>query len=307
MPDDPTRQTSELQGQVALVTGASSGIGAAVAERLARAGASVVVNYRQDDAGAQEVVRRIAEAGGRATAVQADVADEAQVLAMFSRTMDTYGRLDILVANAGIQQDAPATAMTLEQWRRVIDVNLTGQFLCAREAIKCFLQQSTGDWATRRSQPPGPQQVGERTRVEGGSERIDRGQGTQRSRALGKIICMSSVHELIPWAGHVNYAASKGGLMLMMKTLAQEVAHHRIRVNGIAPGAIRTDINQDAWGDPASLKRLLQLIPYGRVGEPADVAEVALWLASDASDYVTGTTIFVDGGMSLYPAFRDNG
>lgn len=118
---------------------------------------------------------------------------------------------------------------------------------------------------------------------------------------------MSSVHEVIPWAGHINYAASKGGVMLMMKSLAQEVADRKIRVNGIAPGAIRTPINEAVWSDPAAMAALLRLIPYGRIGEPDDVARAALWLASDDSDYVTGTTLFVDGGMTLYPAFRDNG
>jgi len=178
-----------------------------------------------------------------------------------------------MVANAGVQQDAPAHEMTLAQWQKVIDVNLTGQFLCAREAIKRFLQQGA----------------------------------SPVSNAVGKILCMSSVHEVIPWAGHVNYAASKGGVMLMMKTLAQEYADKKIRVNGIAPGAIKTNINQPVWSDPVQAKELLKLIPYGRIGEPEDIAKAAVWLASDESDYVTGTTLFVDGGMTQYPAFRENG
>jgi glucose 1-dehydrogenase len=194
--------------------------------------------------------------------------------ALFEATADAFGRIDILVANSGIQQDAPFAEMTLAQWQRVLDVNLTGQFLCAREAVRRFDAQAA---------QPG------------------------LSRARGKVICMSSVHEVIPWAGHVNYAASKGGVMLMMKSLAQEVAQRGIRVNAIAPGAIRTPINRDAWGDPAAEKKLLRLIPYGRIGEPEDVAAAAVWLASDQSDYVTGTTLMIDGGMSLYPAFRDNG
>jgi glucose 1-dehydrogenase len=206
--------------------------------------------------------------------LQANVSREEQVEAVFRELLDRFGRLDILVANAGIQKDAAFADMTLDQWRTVLDINLTGQFLCAREAVRIF---------DRQGRDPG------------------------RSAAACKIICMSSVHEVIPWAGHVNYAASKGGIMLMMKSLAQEVASRGIRVNGIAPGAIQTDINRAAWETPEALQRLLALIPYGRIGQPEDVARAAVWLASDASDYVTGTTLFVDGGMTLYPGFRENG
>jgi len=263
-----------LKGQNAIVTGGSSGIGAAVAHALGAAGAAVAVNFNSGADQANEVVEGIRKLGGKAEAVQADVSDEEQVKELFRAASHHFGRVDILVANSGIQQDAPFAEMTADQWRRVIDVNLTGQFLCAREAVRCFQAQ-------------------------GMDERV--------SRARGKIICMSSVHEIIPWAGHVNYAASKGGVMLMMKSLAQEVAQQRIRVNGIAPGAIRTPINKSAWSTPEAEKELLRLIPYGRVGEPEDVAAAAVWLASDQSDYVTGTTLLVDGGMSLYPAFRGNG
>jgi glucose 1-dehydrogenase len=263
-----------LDGQTAIVTGASSGIGEGVALALAAAGANVVVNYRSGGEQAERVVAAVRDAGGEALAVAADVGDEAQVRVLFARAVEAYGRLDVLVANAGLQRDAPFRDMTLEQWRGVMDTNLTGQFLCCREAVRLFLDQP---------------------------ERPD------LSRARGKIVCMSSVHEVIPWAGHVNYAASKGGVMLMMKSLAQEVAPRRVRVNGIAPGAIRTPINREAWETPEALDRLLRLIPYKRIGEPEDVAKAALWLASDESDYVTGTTLFVDGGMTLYPGFEDNG
>lgn len=271
MPFDPAHP---LLNQCALVTGASSGIGAQVARAFAAAGAGVVVNYRSHPDEANHLVQEIGATGGKAMAVQADVSDEHQVYAMFNEIATVFGSIDILVANAGIQQDARFADMSLQQWQRVIDVNLTGQFLCAREAVRRFLLQP---------------------------ERPD------ISRSRGKIICMSSVHEVIPWAGHVNYAASKGGVMLMMKSLAQEVAAQGIRVNAIAPGAIRTPINEQAWGTPEALAKLVQLIPYGRLGEPQDVAQAAVWLASDASDYVVGTTLFVDGGMALYPAFRDNG
>lgn len=264
-----------LRGQKALVTGASSGIGAAIAQAFARAGAAVGVNYHSHPQPAEVLVEDIRRCGGEALALKADVADEEQVGAMFRSFVDTFGRLDILVANSGIQRDAPAVDMTLEQWRDVIDTNLTGQFLCAREAARYFLRQGL---------PP-----------------------AEISRAAGKIICMSSVHDRIPWAGHVNYAASKGGVTLMMKSLAQELAARRIRVNAISPGAIRTPINRTAWETDAALIELLALIPYGRIGEPQDIAKAAVWLASDDSDYVVGTTLYVDGGMTLYPAFRDNG
>lgn len=262
-----------LQGQKALVTGASSGIGEAIARRFAAAGAAVGVNFRSGSEAAHKVVEELHSEGEEAIALQADVSSEPEVRSMFGVFYDAFGRIDILVANSGIQMDASAPDMSLEQWRRVLDVNLTGQFLCAREAIRRFLMQGT----------------------EG------------RSRAVGKIICISSVHETIPWAGHANYAASKGGVAAMMKSLAQEMADRRIRVNAVAPGAIRTPINKAAWGTPEAVAKLLQLIPYGRLGEPGDVAEAALWLASDLSDYVTGATLFVDGGMSLYPAFRERG
>lgn len=263
-----------LAGQKALVTGANSGIGLAVALAMAEAGADVIVNYVSGDATAEQVAHQITDFGVRAVAIKADVSQEDQVRAMFAHARDQFGTVDILVNNAGLQRDAALVDMTLAQWNTVIGVNLTGQFLCAREAVREF----------RR-----------------------RGVVRSVSRSAGKIICMSSVHQVIPWAGHVNYAASKGGIEMMMKTMAQEVARDRIRVNSICPGAIRTPINHDAWATPAALEKLLTLIPYGRVGEPADIGRTAVWLASDQADYITGASIFVDGGMTLYPGFADNG
>lgn len=262
-----------LHGQTALVTGASSGIGAAIIRALAAAGARVGVNYRSIAEGVEKVVQDIQQGGGQAFAIRADVSRSDGVRGMFEAVVAEFGRVDILVANAGLQQDGAIADLTVEQWKNVIDVNLTGQFLCAQQAIRQFRDQERA----------------------------------ANSRACGKIICISSVHEVIPWAGHVNYAASKGGLMLVMKTLAQEVAHEGIRVNSIAPGAIRTSINEDVWSDPSKSKELLKLIPYGRIGEPNDVARVAAWLASDEADYITGVSILVDGGMSLYPGFRSSG
>jgi glucose 1-dehydrogenase len=263
-----------LQGQKALVTGANSGIGKAIAIALGAAGADVAVNYVDGPDSAQEVVNTIAAAGRRAIAVKADVSSEAEVQAMFQRVIKEFGTVDILVNNAGLQRDAPFDQMTLAQWNFVIGVNLTGQFLCAREALREFKR---------------------------------RGVVKEVSVAAGKIICISSVHEVIPWSTHANYAASKGGIMMMMRSLAQEVAPHRIRVNSICPGAIRTPINTAAWSTPAAYASLLTHIPYQRIGEPEDIGRVAVMLASDLSDYITGASIFVDGGMTLYPEFSTGG
>jgi glucose 1-dehydrogenase len=263
-----------LKGQKALVTGANSGIGKAVATALGHAGADVMVNYVSDAEAAEDVAREIGRCGSRALAHQADVSDERQVQAMFERICHEFGTIDILVANAGLQRDAPFDQMTLQQWNTVLAVNLTGQFLCCREAVREFKR---------------------------------RGVVRDVSCAAGKIICMSSVHETIPWAGHVNYAASKGGVMLMMKSIAQEVAPYRIRVNSIAPGAIRTPINTAAWSTPEAYADLMKLIPYNRIGEPDDIGRAAVWLASDDADYITGITLFVDGGMTLYPGFEAGG
>src|SRR5215475_1094302 len=263
-----------LKSQKALVTGANSGLGRAVAIALGQAGADVVVNWVVGEEAAAQVIDEIAQAGGRAYAHRADVSREDQVAAMFRRMRAEFGTIDILVNNAGLQRDAAFHDMTLNQWNMVIGVNLTGQFLCAREAIREFLR---------------------------------RGVVPEVSCAAGKIICMSSVHQAIPWAGHANYAGSKGGVMMLMESLAQEYAPQRIRVNGIAPGAIRTPINRPAWETKQAYDALMTLIPYNRIGEPEDVARAAVWLASDDSDYVVGTTLFIDGGMTLFPAFAHGG
>lgn len=264
-----------LKGQKALVTGAGSGIGKQVAIALGHAGADVVVNYVTDPDKAEETVQEIKRrCGVEALAVQADVSSEDQVQAMFKKMCQEYGTIDILVNNAGLQQDASFDEMTLAQWNKVLDVNLTGQFLCARETVREFKR---------------------------------RGVRKEISCAAGKIICMSSVHDIIPWAGHVNYAASKGGVMLMMKSIAQEVAAWRIRVNAVSPGAIRTPINMEAWSTPEAYNELMKLVPYKRIGEPADIGRAAVWLASDYSDYVNGICLYVDGGMTLYPGFETGG
>jgi glucose 1-dehydrogenase len=271
-------QRKVLRGQKAIVTGGSSGIGKAIAIALGHAGADVMVNYLRGDDEAQQV----AEAAlcgcrhdpNRTLIHRADVSDESQVRGMFERAFAELGTVDILINNAGLQQDAALEDMTLAQWNKVIGVNLTGQFLCAREAVREFKR---------------------------------RGVRPDVSCAAGKIVCVSSVHDVIPWAGHVNYAASKGGVMLMMKSIAQEVAPYRIRVNSICPGAIRTPINREAWETQEAYNALLKLIPYKRIGEPEDIGRAAVWLASDEADYITGTNLYIDGGMTLYPGFEAGG
>src|SRR5581483_9737669 len=263
-----------LKGQKALVTGANSGIGKAIALAYGAAGADVAVNYVTHPEQAEIVCDEIRKHGSKAVAIKADVSKEDQVLAMYQNMYKEFGSIDILVNNAGVQRDSPLEQMTLEQWNTVIGINLTGQFLCAREAVKGFKHK---------------------------------GVKPEVSCAAGKIICMSSVHQVIPWAGHVNYASSKGGIHMLMQSIAQEVAPHRIRVNAIAPGAIQTPINTAAWSTPEAYKALMTLIPYNRIGDPQDIARCAVWLASDYADYITGTTIFVDGGMTLFPGFAAGG
>lgn len=257
-----------------LITGASSGIGQAIAIAFGQQGANVVINYYKDEDGANHTLQQVVEGGGRGLIHQADVGKEDEVEALFKKAISEFGSLDVLINNAGIQRDSAFSEMTLEQWDSVISTNLTGQFLCAREAIKHF----------RSKEHPG-----------------------DRTGAIGNIIFISSVHDIIPWAGHVNYASAKGGILMLMKSLALEVAPQKIRVNGISPGAIATDINDEVWKDEQKKAELLKLIPYGRIGQPEDVGKLAVWLASDESDYITGTTIYIDGGMTLYPGFIDNG
>lgn len=267
-------EIQRLKGQSALITGANSGIGKAIATEMAKEGARVVINYVTDEEAVQTMLEDIKSFGGTAIGLKADVSREDQVTSMFAQMIKTFGTIDILVNNAGIQKDSAFIDMSLKAWQLVLDVNLTGQFLCAREAAREFLR---------------------------------RGPVPERSAALGKIICMSSVHQTIPWAGHVNYATSKGGVNMLMSSMAQELGEHKIRVNSIAPGAIKTPINKSAWDTPEAEAKLLELIPYNRVGEPIDIARAVVWLASDDSDYVHGSTLFIDGGMTLYPGFSTNG
>ncbi|WP_207420686.1 glucose 1-dehydrogenase [Desertivirga brevis] len=264
----------KTNNQTVIVTGASSGIGQGIAIAFGKQGANVVVNYHSDEEGATSTLEKIIEGGGKGFIHKADVGKEDEVISMFEKATSEYGTLDVLINNAGIQKDSDFSSMTLDQWNKVINTNLTGQFLCAREAIQLFEAKK---------------------------------QASPDDKAIGNIIFISSVHDIIPWAGHVNYASSKGGILMLMKSLALEVAPKKIRINGISPGAIATDINDEVWKDEEKMKELMKLIPYKRIGLPEDIAKVAVWLASPESDYITGTTIYVDGGMTLYPGFVDNG
>lgn len=253
-----------LTGRKAIVTGGSSGIGKATAERLGVEGASVCVNYYSDKeaADANAVVDTITKAGGKAVAVQADVGDEAQVAAMVAKTVEAFGGLDLLVNNAGIEKQVPLLEMPLELWDAVLRTNLTGAFLCMREACK-----------------------------------------EMAANGGGVVVNMSSVHEFIPWPGFAHYCASKAGVKLLMETAARELAPKKIRVLNIAPGAIATPINDFVLDDPEAMHEVESEIPLGEFGQPEQIAAAVVWAASDEASYITGTTIVVDGGMSLYPKF----
>lgn len=256
-----------LEGKRALVTGANSGIGRAIALRLAREGASVVVNFLNHPETADEVVKLITDNGGKALSAQADITNEAQVDAMFARAADELGGLDILVNNAGMETHHEFLDMPLDAWRKVIDVDLTGAFLCAQRAARLMVKAQTG----------------------------------------GAIVNISSVHQIIPWGGYAHYCAAKAGLEMMGKTLALELATERVRVNTVAPGAIQTPINQSVWSDPLMMKDLLRKIPTERMGQTEEIASVVAFLCSDEASYMTGSTLFVDGGMTLFPEFRHGG
>jgi len=270
----------KFKKQTVIVTGSSSGIGKACAIYFGGLGANVVVNYHSDEDGANDSLEKIKAGGGDGIIVQADVSKEEDVISMLEQTIEKFGRLDVMVSNAGLQVDSPFLEMTTQQWQKVIDVNLTGQFICIREAAKQFVKQSPKE---------------------------NKGKAVNTGLAIGKIVMMSSVHDVIPWAGRVNYAASKGGVSMMMKSVSQELAPYKIRVNSISPGAIKTAINKAVWSKQESLNDLMDLIPYRRIGTPEDVAKAVAWLASDESDYVNGETLYIDGGMTLYPEFADNG
>jgi NAD(P)-dependent dehydrogenase (short-subunit alcohol dehydrogenase family) len=257
----------DLSGKRVLVTGGNGGLGAAMCRAFAAAGARVGVSYQSGPDKAQAVVDAIKDDGGEATAIRSDVSDPDSVGAMFESLDRAFGGIDILVNNAGIDGvRAAAWDSEVAAWTRVIAVNLTGAYLCAREALRRMVAQRAG-----------------------------------------VVLNTSSVHERIPWGGYSAYAASKAGLSMMAKTLALEAAPHGVRVLCIAPGAIKTPINRAVWSDPQGYRDLLQKIPLGRIGTPEEIADLAVMLASDRAGYVTGTTVFADGGMTNYPDFSHGG
>lgn len=261
-----------LQNQAAIVTGASSGIGQAIAIELGAAGANVLINYHSDEEGAQKTLEEIEKAGSKGIVLQGDVSKQEGISNMFDEVKKNFGKLHILVSNAGIQKDKAFTEMAFDEWDQVLKTNLYGAFLSSQAAAKTFMEQ---------------------------------GVDQEISKAAGKIIFISSVHDIIPWAGRVNYTSSKGGLKMMMESIAQELAPHQIRVNNVSPGAIKTSINEEEWNDEEGVKKMLSQIPYGRIGDPEDIAKTVRWLVTDEADYITGTTIYVDGGMTLYPSFAE--
>ncbi len=257
----------ELNGKRALVTGGNSGIGKAISTALAEAGASVAIDYVSDEPAAQQLVDRIRQQGGSSLAVRADISDPQQVQDMFQRIDAEWDGLDILVNNAGIQgRRTPSWEIDPVDWRRILDVNLMGTFLCCRQALQRMVPRGTG-----------------------------------------VILNITSVHENIPWSGYSAYTASKAAVSMLTKTLSQEAAPHGVRVVALAPGAIKTPINREVWQDAEKKRELLTKISMDRIGEPEDIADLAVILASEAASYVTGATLFVDGGMTDYPDFAHGG
>ncbi|KIL52892.1 glucose-1-dehydrogenase [Jeotgalibacillus campisalis] len=254
---------NELKGKTAIVTGASSGLGKAIALRFGEEKMNVIVNYLNKKEEAQQVAGDIEKAGGKAIAVQGDVSVEEDIDRLIQSAHEHFGSLHVMMNNAGIQNEVPSHEMTLEEWNKVISVNLTGTFLGSTKAIAYMLEH----------------------------------------RIQGSVINMSSVHEIVPWPHFVHYAASKGGMNMLSQTLALEYAGQGIRVNNIAPGAINTPINKEKFDNEEQRDEVLSMIPMKKIGEPEQVASVAAFLASDQASYVTGTTLFVDGGMKLYPSF----
>ncbi|NGY85763.1 glucose 1-dehydrogenase [Priestia sp. J2] len=254
----------DLEGKVVVITGSSTGLGKSMAIRFATEKAKVVVNYRSKEDEANSVLEEIKRVGGEAIAVKGDVTVESDVINLVQSAIKEFGKLDVMINNAGLENPVSSHEMSLSDWNKVIDTNLTGAFLGSREAIKYFVENDI----------------------------------------KGTVINMSSVHEKIPWPLFVHYAASKGGMKLMTETLALEYAPKGIRVNNIGPGAINTPINAEKFADPEQRADVESMIPMGYIGEPEEIAAVAAWLASSEASYVTGITLFADGGMTQYPSFQ---
>jgi glucose 1-dehydrogenase len=250
----------QLENKVAIVTGASSGIGKSIALAFAREGAAVTVDYAGNREAAEAVAAQIEDAGGKALAIQADVTVQKDVESLVHKTAEEFGRLDVMVNNAGIEDQMPFLETPLEAWNKIIAVNLTGPWLGCQVAARRM---------------------------------VDQGEP-------GRIINISSIHEERSMPTNSPYCAAKGGLRMLTRTIAVELATYGITVNNIAPGAIETPINTNLETHPDQMEKLLAEIPLGRMGKPEEVANLALYLASDASAYVTGSTFFIDGGLSRH-------
>ncbi|KRN28697.1 glucose-1-dehydrogenase [Lactobacillus selangorensis] len=255
----------DLNGKVAVVTGGSKGLGSAISERFGQEGMKIVINYNSDPVGAQKAADAVKDAGGEAVTVQANVSTEKGVQSLLDAALDNFGDLDVWVNNAGMEIKSPTAELSLDDWNKVTSIDQTGVFLGSRTALDYFLKKDK----------------------------------------KGNIINMSSVHERIPWPTFASYAAAKGSVKLFTQTIAMEYAKQNIRVNAIGPGAINTPINAKKFADKEQYDATVNMVPMDRIGKPEEVASAAAWLASDQSSYVTGITLFVDGGMTLYPAFKD--